>query len=291
MDNTTTKQHKQLSPSQIIKRGIFIFIGALLVAVGLETFFVPAGIVDGGVTGISLIFAHLSGWTLGIFLFVLNVPFIILGYKQIGKTFAVSSLFGVSVMSIGTVLIPHGNVTHDPFLSAVFGGLILGVGVGIVIRSGGSTDGTEVVAILLNKKSPFSVGEIVLFINIFILLSAGLVFGWEKALYSIIAYYIAFKMIDLTMEGFQDNKAVWIISDQAREIGDAILSRLGRGVTYLNGEGAYSGDDKTVVYCVVTRLEEAKLIDIVDHIDSHAFLTIGSVSEVRGGRFKKKDIH
>ena len=168
---------------------------------------------------------------------------------------------------------------------------MLGVGVGIVIRNGGCTDGTEIVAILINKKVPFSVGEIVLFINIFILLSAGLVFGWDKALYSIIAYFIAYKMIDLTMDGFQDNKSVWIVSDKARDIGDAIISRLGRGVTYLHGEGAYTGGDKQVVFCVVTRLEEAKLKDIVDTIDHHAFLTIGSVSEVRGGRFKKRDIH
>jgi uncharacterized membrane-anchored protein YitT (DUF2179 family) len=131
----------------------------------------------------------------------------------------------------------------------------------------------------------------VMFCNIFILGSAGFVFGWDHSMYSLIAYYIAFKVIDITVEGFQDSKSVWIISDQYREIGGAILARLGRGVTYLNGEGGFSGDDKKVVFCVVTRLEEAKLKSIVEEIDPESFLAVGAIAEVRGGRFKKKNIH
>ncbi|MDF2719175.1 MAG: rane protein, partial [Paenibacillus sp.] len=138
---------------------------------------------------------------------------------------------------------------------------------------------------------PFSVGEIVMFFNFFILGSAGFVFGWDRAMYSLIAYYIAFKMIDLTIEGFDESKSVWIISEDAKTLGDAILQRLGRGVTYLNGEGGFSGDDKQVIFAVITRLEQAKLKSIVEELDPGAFLAIGNIHDVMGGRFKKKDIH
>ncbi|WP_080869128.1 YitT family protein [Aneurinibacillus migulanus] len=271
---------------------IFIFLGSLLFSLGLEVFLVPNQIIDGGITGISIMLAHLTGLKLGWFLFFLNLPFLFIGYKQIGKTFALSTLFGIAVMSVSTTLLHHiPGVTGDPLLAAVFGGIILGIGVGLVIRSGGSLDGTEIVAILFNKKSPFSVGEMVMFFNIFILGSAGFVFGWDRAMYSLIAYYIAFKMIDVTIQGLDESRSVWIISDKHQEIGDALLARLGRGVTYLNGEGAYTGDDKKVIFCVVTRLEEAKLKSVIEDIDESAFLAVGSVNDVKGGNFKKKNIH
>jgi uncharacterized membrane-anchored protein YitT (DUF2179 family) len=285
-------QHQKLSKLKILKRGIFIIMGAMLVSVGLEIFLVPNNVIDGGVVGISIILAHLTGIKLGFLLFLLNIPFLVIGYKQIGKTFAISTLVGVTTMSIGTMLLhPIPVLTEDPFLAAVFGGIILGVGVGLVIRYGGSLDGTEIIAILLNKKSVFSVGEIVMFFNIFILASAGFVFGWDRAMYSLIAFYIAFKMIDITIEGFEESKSVWIISDFYKEIGDALLARLGRGVTYLNGEGGFTGDDKKVVFCIVTRLEQAKLKSIVEEVDPTAFLAIGNIHDVKGGRFKKRDIH
>jgi len=261
-------------------------------AVALEVFLVPNNIIDGGVTGISILVSHLTGIPLGWFLFLLNLPFLFLGYKQIGKTFALSTLFGVIIMSIGTVLLhPVEAFTSNPLLAAVFGGIILGVGVGLVIRSGGSLDGTEIVAILFNRKLPFSVGEVVMFFNFFILGAAGFVFDWDRAMYSLIAYYIAFKMIDITIEGFDESKSVWIISEKAQEIGDALLDRLGRGVTYLHGEGGFSGELKKVIFCVITRLEEAKLKSIVSETDPTAFLAVGNIHDVRGGRFKKKDIH
>ncbi|WP_235828093.1 YitT family protein [Brevibacillus migulae] len=285
-------QHKNLSAGKIVKRGLFITLGAALMAVGLEIFLVPNQVIDGGITGISIMLAHLTSLPIGIFLLGLNLPFLILGYKQIGKTFALSTLYGVTVMSIGTTLLhPVQSLTQEPLLAAVFGGIILGIGVGLVIRYGGSLDGTEIVAILVNKKTPFSVGEVVMFLNIFILGGAGFIFGWDNAMYSLIAYFIAFKMIDITVEGFNESKSVWIISDQHKEIGDALLARLGRGVTYLNGEGGYSGDDKKVIFCVVTRLEEAKLKLIVEETDPTAFLAIGTIHDVKGGRFKKRDIH
>lgn len=284
--------HRKGTALQILKRAISIFIGAAFVSVGLELFLVPNNIIDGGIVGISIISSYLSGWPIGVFLFLLNLPFLFLGYKQIGKTFAISTLFGVTIMSIGTYLLhPVPGFTDDLLLATVFGGIIVGMGVGIVIRYGGSLDGTEIVAILFNKKTPFSVGEVVMFFNLFILSSAGFVFGWDRAMYSLIAYYIAYKVIDITLLGFDESKSVWIISDNHKDLGDAIIQRLGRGVTYLSGEGAYTGDDKKVIFCVITRLEEAKLKSIVEEMDPGAFLAVGNIHDVKGGRFKKKDIH
>lgn len=286
------KKHQGLSKTKILKRALFIFIGAVLMGVGLEIFLVPNQVIDGGIVGISIILSHLLGMKLGLFIFILNIPFFFIGYKQIGKTFALSTLFGIAILSITTALLhPVPAFTEDVLLATVFGGIILGVGVGIVIRYGGSLDGTEILAILANKKLPFSVGEIIMFFNIFILGSAGFVFGWNRAMYSLIAYFVAFKTIDVVIEGLDESKSAWIISEQYQEIGDAIIARLGRGVTYLNGEGAYTGDDKKVIFCVITRLEEAKLKSIVEDLDESAFLAVANIAEVRGGRFKKKDIH
>ncbi|QHT63023.1 YitT family protein [Paenibacillus lycopersici] len=286
------KQHYKITKLELLRRIVFITIGAALVSVALEIFLVPNNIIDGGIVGISILVSHVTGLPLGVFLFLLNVPFLIIGYKQIGKTFAISTLYGVTVMSIGTTLLhPVHALTYSTFLAPVIGGVILGIGVGLVIRFGGSLDGTEIIAILFTKKTPFSVGEIVMFFNLFILGSAGFVFTWDSAMYSLIAYYIAFKMIDVTLEGFDQSKSVWIISDEAKEIGDAIMSRLGRGVTYLQGEGAFSGGVKRVIFCVITRLEEAKMKSIVQELDPGAFLAVGNIHDVKGGRFKKRDIH
>lgn len=291
-DLQQVKQHSKLSVSKLVRRALLIFVGAALVSVGLEIFLVPNRIIDGGIVGISIITSHLSAMPVSIFLLLYNLPFLFIGYKQIGKTFALSTLYAVILMSAGTWLLhPVQPLTLDPLLASVFGGIILGIGVGMVIRSGGSLDGTEILAILFSKKTPFSVGEVVMFFNLFILSSAGFVFGWDRAMYSLIAYYIAFKMIDITIEGFDESKSVWIISENSREIGDTIISRLGRGVTYLQGEGGFTGGNKRVIFCVINRLEEAKLKSIVEELDKTAFLAVGNIHDVKGGRFKKKDIH
>jgi uncharacterized membrane-anchored protein YitT (DUF2179 family) len=285
-------QHSGLKPKEIATRIVMLTLGAILMAVALEIFLVPNDVIDGGITGISIILHELTGVRLGLYLFFLNLPFLFLGYKQIGKTFTLSTLYAVSVMSLCTFLLePIAPLTITKILAAIFGGVILGVGVGLVIRFGGSMDGTEIVAILINKKTPFSVGEVVMFFNLFILTSAGFVFEWDSAMYSLIAYFIAYKAIDITIEGMDESKAVWIISDAATEIGSAIINRLGRGVTYLSGEGAYTGDSKKVIFCVITRLEEAKMKTIVQELDPNAFVAIGNIHDVKGGRFKKKDIH
>ncbi|UTH06869.1 YitT family protein [Macrococcoides canis] len=286
------KTHKKLPLKEKSKRFMFITIGAILMAIALELFLVPNKLLDGGIVGISIMVSHFLKLPIGLFIFILNIPFFYLGYKQIGKTFALSTLYGIGVLSIGTALLhPVPAFADEKFLVTIFGGVILGLGVGLVIRYGGSLDGTEILAILINNKTPFSVGEIVMVINFFIYTVAGFVFTWESAMYSVIAYFIAFKTIDIVQQGLDESKSVWIISDQYEEIGDAINDRLGRGVTYLKGEGAYTGDNKKVIFCVITRLEEFKLKDIVNHYDESAFVAIGNVSEVKGGRFKKRDIH
>lgn len=285
-------QHKIMPKRVLASRIFFIIVGSILMGVGIEEFLVPNQILDGGIVGISIILSHLSGAKLGYFIFLLNIPFFYIGYKQIGKTFTLSTMLGISVLSITTILLHDVPVfTSDLLLATVFGGIILGIGVGIVLRFGGSLDGTEVLALLFSKKSPFSVGEIIMFFNVFIFISAGFVFSWNRAMYSLIAYFIAFKVIDIVIAGLDESKSVWIISDQSEIIGDTILARLGRGVTYLKGEGAYTGDTKKVIFCVINRLEEAKLKTIIEELDPTAFLAIANISEVRGGRFKKKDIH
>ncbi|XNQ39566.1 YitT family protein [Bacillus sp. 1P10SD] len=285
-------EHRRLTKRKIFQRILLITLGAALMAVGLEIFLVPNNVIDGGITGISIMLSYITGWKLGVFIFILNIPFFFIGYKQIGKTFALSTLYGIIVLSIGTTLLhPVPAFTQDILLATVFGGIVLGIGVGMVIRYGGSLDGTEILAILFNNKLPFSVGEIIMFFNLFILGCAGFVFSWDRAMYSLIAYFVAYKTIDITITGLDESKSVWIISDNAKQIGDAILNRLGRGVTYINGEGAYSGDDKKVIFCVINRLEEAKLKEIVTENDDSAFLAVADIAEVRGGRFKKRDIH
>lgn len=285
-------RHHKLSKKKVIKRAILIFLGAILMALGIEIFLVPNMIMDGGIVGIAIILYNLTGIKLGVFIFLLNIPFFFIGYKQIGKTFAISTVFGITILSFATNYLHHvAAFTDDMLLATVFGGVVLGAGVGLVIRYGGALDGSEILAILLNKKFPFSVGEFIMIFNVFIFGWGGFVLGWDRAMYSVLAYIIAFKTIDIVIDGLDESKSAWIISDKHQEVGDAILARLGRGVTYLQGEGGYSGDEKKVIFCIVTRLEEAKLKSIVEEIDKSAFLAVADINEVRGGRFKKKDIH
>lgn len=275
-----------------IHKYLLLELGAILAAVGLEFFLIPNNIIDGGIVGISIISSYLTKFPLGLFIFVLNIPFLFIGYKQIGKTFVISTLFSVTSLSIWvSVFHPIPGLTKDVLLATVFGGIILGIGVGLIIRYGGSLDGTEIVAIIFDKRTSFSVGEIVMFFNLFIISSAGFVFGWDKAMYSLIAYFIAFKMIDITIEGLEEGKAAFIVSGKGEDIGEAIMARLGRGVTFLEAKGGYTRKPKTVLYSVVTRLEVAKLKRIINEIDENAFVTINDVNDIMGGKHKKRAIH
>lgn len=275
-----------------IKKYLVLIIGSLIYSAGLEIFLVPNNIIDGGIVGISIMASYLTGIPFGVYMVVLNLPFLYLGYKQIGKTFAISTIVSIIAISVfSEFLEPVPQITQDYFLAAIFGGIIAGAGVGLVIRQGGSLDGTEITAIILDRKTSFSVGEVVMFFNLFILGAAGFVFGWDKAMYSLVAYFIISKMIDVVLKGLDESYAVMIVSDEYEEIADALMHRLGRGVTYLHGKGAYTGDDKQVLYCVVTRLEVVKLKEIALEKDETAFVTINPVHDIVGGRFKKKSIH
>lgn len=281
--------HKKLYRS-IIKI-LLIILGSTLYSIGLEIFLVPNNVIDGGIVGISIMTNHFTKIPLGVLTLVLNIPFFIVGYKHIGKTFVLSTLFSVICYSIGiSILKPVPGITHDILLASVFGGVFAGIGIGIIIRNGGSTDGAEIVAIILDKKMSFSVGQIVMFFNLFIFIFAGSIFGWDRAMYSIIAYFIAVKAIDIIVEGLDELKAVVIISDSYNDISKAIMDRLGRGVTMLDGKGGYSRVSTNVIYVVVSRLEISKLKNIVNDFDENALITIGSV-EVSGKKYKKRPIH
>jgi uncharacterized membrane-anchored protein YitT (DUF2179 family) len=274
-----------------IYRILFITLGAILVSIGIETFLLPNNIIDGGMTGISIMASYFTKVQLGVFTFILNLPFVIIGYRQIGKTFALSTIFSVICLSIGVTLFhPVTGITQDILLATIFGGIIMGIGVGLIIRNGGSLDGTEIIAIILDKRSAFSIGEIVMFFNLFILGSSGFVFGWDRAMYSLIAYFIAFKTIDITVQGLDESKAVIIVSEKNKDISEAIMARLGRGITFLEGKGAYSGNETSVIYVVLSRIEIAKLKNIINGFDEDALVTITSVEGV-GKKYRKKAIH
>lgn len=278
--------------SAIIKKYLLLTLGAIVYAAGLETFFVPNNLIDGGIVGVSMMISYLTDTPLSVFVVLLNIPFLYLGYKQIGKTFTISTLYSIVVLALAIQYFhTTPNITYDIFLATIFGGIVVGLGVGMIIRYGGSVDGTEIVAIISDRKTELSVGETVMIINLFILSSAGLVFGWERAMYSLIAYFIAYKVMDLVISGLEESKGVMIVSDKSDDLAETLLARLGRGVTILHGEGAYTNDPKRILYTVVTRLEVAKLKAIVKEKDPSAFLSIYNINDVVGGRVKKKSIH
>ena len=286
----TIAQHRKAS--FYIKKYVMIFLGAIIASIGLELFLIPNHVIDGGVVGLSIMESTVTPMSFGFFLVVMNLPFLYLGYKQIGKNFAIATLIAICFLSAWSAVFETlPRVTEDPFLAAIFGGIIDGLGVGLIIRAGGALDGTEIVAIIMDRRSVFSVGEVVMFINLFILSSAGLLFGWDKAMYSLVAYFVISKMIDVVIKGLDESYAVMIVTNEHEDITSALNDRLGRGVTLLHGAGGYTGDSKEVLYCVVTRLEVDKLKEIVLEKDENAFVTINAVHDIVGGRFKKKAIH
>lgn len=281
------KKHKHNKRVSIAIRILLMLGGASLDAVGLKFFLIPNDVIDGGISGISIMVSHFTSIPLGVFILLFNIPFIIIGYKNIGKDFTIATFFSVISLSIMTsVFSPKIGITNDPLLAAIFGGIILGIGIGLMIRSGGSSDGTEIVAIFLDKKSGFSVGEIIMFFNVFILGSAGFVFGWDRAMYSLVAYFIASKAIDVTSQGIDESRSVMIISDEHEEITDKILKESGRGITLIKGEGAYSNLPTNVIFVIVSRLEISRLKSIVNDIDDNALIVMQSV-EVSGKNFQK----
>ena len=266
-----------------------ITVGAVIAAFALEEFLVPFTILDGGVVGISMIISQLSGWPLGVLTIALNIPFMILGFKRLGMRFLVKAIYAMVIFSIFLgVFEDMKAVTEQEILVVVFGGVLLGIGVGLILRYGGCLDGTEIVAMLLSHHTEFSVGQIVLFFTIIIYTVAGFLFGPDRALYSLLTYFITSKIIDIVENGMEQGKSVMIITDHGKDIADKIYSQLGRTCTQMEGKGMVSNGKKTVLYCVITRVEVPAIKKIINDADVSAFMTISDVSEIVGNHIKKR---
>lgn len=270
--------------TKLIKSLIFITIGAIVTGFGLASFLAPNNIIDGGVIGVSMILSSISSLNLGLLIILLNLPFVLLAWKKMGTKFVVLTGYANIILALSVNFFHAYKVTSDLLLATVFGGIILGVGVGTILKNESSLDGTEMLSLIVSRKFGFSVGEFILIINIFIYAAAGLVFGWESAMYSVMTYFIVSKVIDSVMEGFNSSKSVRIISDNSEAIGEALIEKLDMSVTYLQGIGGYTGMEKNLIYCVISRLEMPKMLDIVKEMDPKAFVSIVDVHEVHGGR-------
>ena len=279
--------------SELIKKYILVTIGAILASIGLELFLIPNHVIDGGVVGISIMLEHITGMSLSMFLVLLNIPFAILGWKQIGFRFSVCGSISIVLLAVFSELVGHHfePITNDAFLASIFGGIIDGLGVGLIIKAGGFLDGTNVVSIIMDRKSVFSVGEVEMFINFFILSSAGFLFGWDKAMYSLFAYYIISKSIDVAVKGLNESYTVMIITNEYENVKTALFEKMNRGVTIIYGEGGYSGQETKILYTIVTRFEVDEMKEIIADIDDKAFITINSITDVVGGKFNTKSTH
>lgn len=279
------------------KNIILIVLGIFSAAMGLKGFLLSSHFIDGGVTGVSMLLAQVLGFPLAILLFVINIPFIAVGYRQIGKMFALKSTLAIAGLSLCLAFVKFPDVTPDKLLTAVFGGLFIGAGIGLAIRGGAVLDGTEIAALLVSRQSHLlRVGDVILILNIIIFLAAIYVLGVESALYSILTYIAASKAIDFILHGIEEYTAITIISPEHEAIKQAITHRLHRGVTVYKGSGGLGStgethEDRDILYCVVTRLEIGSIKRVVKEIDPHAFVTTHSLSEVDGGLIKKPALH
>lgn len=273
-----------------IKKFIFWIIGAFIVAVALEMFLLPNKIIDGGVIGISMMISYITKWNLGILIFCINIPFMLIALKALGKKFIINTFVATALLSIATNLtVGLKPVTEDLLLATVFGGILLGLGVGLILRNNASLDGTEMLSIVISKKIKIiSVGELLMGMNLFIYSVAGFLLGWERAMYSILTYFVASKVIDTVLEGLDKAKAIRIVSDFSQEIGESIMKELNISVTYIKSKGGYSKQEKIIIFCVVNKFDIPKLKEVVHEVDPRAFIVTEDVHEVEGVRIKKK---
>ena len=268
---------------------LLIAVGILSASMGLHGFLLSSNFIDGGVTGVSMLVSKLTGTSLSIWLPVFNLPFIALGYRQIGAAFAFRSAAAIAGLSIVLATVHFPDVTRDLVLTAVFGGFFIGAGIGFAVRGGAVLDGTEVAALLISKRSHLlKVGDVILLFNVVLFVVAMSVLGVEQALYSILTYVSAARTLDFVIHGIEEFTAITIVSPRASgEIGAHILAHLGRGVTVYKGRGGLSGEDQEILYCVVTRLEIGKVKSIVRGLDPQAFVTTHSLGDVEGGVVKR----
>ena len=265
---------------------VVITIGVIISSYALETILIPNTILDGGVTGIGIIVTKLTPLNLSQLVFVLNIPFIYVGFRHLGKRFLIKTIYAMAIFSIFLQLFSGLEpLTDEILLATVFGGFLLGLGCWIVIKMGSCLDGTESVSMVISKKLPISIGQIILIFNIIIFSVAGAIFGIDRALYSLLTYFITYKVIDFVSEGLEQGKAAMIITDRSLDISKEIYKRLGRTTTTIKGDGLISGK-KEVLYCVLTRLEISELRKIAEEIDESVFITITDVSEIIGNHIK-----
>ncbi len=274
-----------------IRSFLLLAVGTLVADWGLVGFLLPNHFVDGGVTGVSMLLAKFLGVPLAILIVVVNIPFIAIAFQHISKEFAIKSALGIAVLSLWLVVLPFPPVTDDKLLSAVFGGFFVGAGVGLAIRGGGVLDGTEILALILSKRTFATVGEVILCLNVVLFSVAATFVGVEPALYSVLTYFSAFKTIDFLLHGIEAYSGVMIFSSKNGMIRQSIISALGRGVTVLKGVGGYTETEQEVLYCVVTRLELNRLQTLAHSIDPSAFLVVSPVHDVSGGTVKQRSFH
>lgn len=274
-----------------------VLSGIASAAFGLKGFLLSSRFIDGGVTGISMLVSDVLHFPLSILILVINLPFIAIGYRQIGRAFAIKSTLAIAGLSLCLAFVKFPDVTPDKLLTAVFGGFFIGAGIGLAIRGGAVLDGTEIAALLVSKGSSLlRVGDVILLVNIVIFLTAAFFLGVESALYSILTYAAASKTIDFLLHGIEEHTAIMIISQKSEEIKDAIINQLHRGVTVLRGQGGMGSsgpgsEDQAVLYCVVTRLEIGTIKTAVKDIDPGAFITTNALADVEGGLIKKPVYH
>ncbi len=275
-----------------IRNILFITFGIFAAAIGLESFLLPNKFLDGGATGIALLISEVSSFSLSILLILINLPFIFIGYKTMGTRFALKTAAAIGGLALVTATVHFPAITHDKLLVAVFGGFFLGAGVGLTIRGGAVLDGTEVLAIALSKKLGTTIGDIIIIINIFVFSSAAYFFTIETALYSVITYLAATKIIDFTIDGIEEYTGITIISILSEEIRLMIINELGRGVTVYKGRGGYGNHGETtdmdIIYTVITRLEISKLNSEIQKIDPSAFVVMSSIKDTKGGMIKRR---
>ena len=271
---------------QLLKHFLGIVIGATVISVSINTLIIPNQISDGGLTGIAIILHYLFHWPVGWAVFLLNLPLFIIGFRLVGRKFLIFSIVGVGVMSAMLSLTTHLPVlTNDPLLAAISGGVLSGIGMGIVFRSRGSLGGTDILAVLFSRTTSFSVGQILLGIDAVIFLGVAILFRPEMAMYAMIYMFIATRVVDLVQEGLSHSKSVMVVTAHPQEVADEIMAKLDRGVTLFQATGAFSGEAKQVVYCVINRTELSQIKEIVREQDPQAFVAISEVPEVVGEGF------
>lgn len=281
-------------------RGLLSFAlivgGIFSAAFGLKGFLLSSRFIDGGVTGISMLVSDIFKWPLAVLILVINLPFVAIGYRQIGRRFAIKSVLSIAGLSLCLAFVKFPDVTPDKLLTAVFGGFFIGAGIGLAIRGGAVLDGTEIAALLVSRTSSLlNVGDVILILNIFIFLTAAFFLGVDSALYSILTYAAASKTIDFLLHGIEEYTGITIVSHKSEEVKNEIINRLHRGVTvYKSGRGlgstGFSESEGEILYCVVTRLEIANIKNTVIDIDSAAFITTHALSDVQGGLLKKRRV-